>query len=93
MVRFRFSCTLPTHTPDEEEKEQRSILTTIKRDSSLLCKDVSLRMQSLSPHTMIQLKNTKEQKEGESKEEGVDLCVARETESISGLQQSLISHG
>jgi hypothetical protein len=41
---------------------------------------------------MIQLKNTKEQKEGERKE-GVDLCVARETESISRLQQSLISHG
>jgi hypothetical protein len=31
---------------------------------------------------MIQLKNSKEQKEGKSKE-GVDLCVARETEKYS----------
>jgi hypothetical protein len=53
---------------------------------------MSLSECNLSPHTMIQLKNTKEQKEGERKE-GVDLCVARETESISRLQQSLISHG
>jgi hypothetical protein len=36
---------------------------------------MSLRMQSLSPHTMIQLKNMKEQKEGKSKKESVDLFV------------------
>jgi hypothetical protein len=63
-------------------------LNAMAHNSVRMC----LSQNAVTAHTMIQLKNTKEQKEGKSKE-GMDLCVARETESNSRLQQNLISHG